>query len=349
MSDFFCGEGKIGSVKTSTVATPAQQCEQFLALAAQAYDELERWYDQHPDATFAEIEAKAREVQQALMGRGLEILIYQRRHTADITPVEQVHAVASPDAAASETTPCRIEPVKEQGNVSPDGVFIRIRGEGWKEVKITAISQVKVSRRQAEQVSARHPAHEPVVKLERHSYQATLGGADDVARQRYVKGLRRGLPDCARVTSVNDGAAWIERITRANFPDAVQIVDWAHAAQRVHRAAERAWPQQADTAKAWAETQLDALWAGGTQAVAEAIRGLPQAEAAELAGYFANNAERMRYAEFRAQGLPIGSGVVESGCKTVIQRRLKGPCRGWGRLGMPRLCSPPCVNCTATG
>jgi hypothetical protein len=36
----------------------------------------------------------------------------------------------------------------------------------------------------------------------------------------------------------------------------------------------------------------------------------------------------MRYAEFRAQGLPIGSGVVESGCKTVIQRRL---CRGWER------------------
>lgn len=265
-----------------------------------------------------------------------------RIHAMRQAEVEQVHAVASPDAAASETTPCRIEPVKEQGNVSTDGVFIRIRGEGWKEVKITAISQVKVSRRRAEQVSARHPAHEPVVKLERHSYQATLGDADDMARQQYVEGLRRGLPDCARVTSVNDGAAWIERITRANFPDAVQIVDWAHAAQHVHHAAERAWPQQADTAKAWAETQRDALWAGGTQAVAEAIRGLPQAEAAELAGYFANNAERMRYAEFRAQGLPIGSGVVESGCKTVIQRRLKGPCRGWERRNATAMLAALC-------
>lgn len=109
--------------------------------------------------------------------------------------------------------------------MSTDGVFIRIRGEGWKEVKIMAISQVKVSRRRAEQVSARHPAHEPVVKLERHSYQATLGDADDMARWQYVEGLRRGLPDCARVTSVNDRAAWIERMTRANFPDAIQIVD----------------------------------------------------------------------------------------------------------------------------
>ncbi|MFN3705952.1 MAG: hypothetical protein ACK4WM_08170, partial [Thermoflexales bacterium] len=39
-------------------------------------------------------------------------------------------AIAPPDAEASETTPCRIEPVKAQGNVSTDGVFIRMRGEG---------------------------------------------------------------------------------------------------------------------------------------------------------------------------------------------------------------------------
>ncbi|MFN3704678.1 MAG: hypothetical protein ACK4WM_01610, partial [Thermoflexales bacterium] len=92
-------------------------------------------------------------------------------------------------------------PVKAQGNVSTDGVFIRMRGEGWKEVQITAISQVRVSRRRAKQVRAPHPAHEP-----------------------YVEGLRRGA-DCARVTSVNDGAAWIERMTRADFPAAIQIVD----------------------------------------------------------------------------------------------------------------------------
>ncbi len=72
-------------MKTSTVTSYAQRREQFLALAAQAYEELETWYDQHPDTTFAEIEAKAREVRQALMGRGLEILINQRPHRADIT------------------------------------------------------------------------------------------------------------------------------------------------------------------------------------------------------------------------------------------------------------------------
>jgi hypothetical protein len=39
--------------------------------------------------------------------------------------------------------------------------------------------------------------------------------------------------------------------------------------------------------------------------------------------YFRRNAKRMRYAEFRSQGLFLGSGVVEAGCKTVIGQRLK--------------------------
>ena len=41
------------------------------------------------------------------------------------------------------------------------------------------------------------------------------------------------------------------------------------------------------------------------------------------AEYFARNADRMRYPEFRADHLFIGSGVIEAGCKTVIGLRLK--------------------------
>ena len=41
------------------------------------------------------------------------------------------------------------------------------------------------------------------------------------------------------------------------------------------------------------------------------------------ANYFEANAMRMRYPEFRRQGLFVGSGVIEAGCKTVIGSRLK--------------------------
>jgi DNA repair exonuclease SbcCD ATPase subunit len=70
-------------MKRSTISR-AQRREAFLALAGQAFDELETWYDAHPEASFAEIEAKAREVRQALMGKGLELLINQRIHAVEL-------------------------------------------------------------------------------------------------------------------------------------------------------------------------------------------------------------------------------------------------------------------------
>lgn len=76
---------------------------------------------------------------------------------------------------------------------------------------------------------------------------------------------------------------------------------------------------------------------GDVEAVLEALErqgGQPwgQAAAAEL-HYFETNRERMRYAQFRAQGYPIGSGTVESACKRVIGARLKQAGMCWSKAG----------------
>lgn len=51
-----------------------------------------------------------------------------------------------------------------------------------------------------------------------------------------------------------------------------------------------------------------------------------------LVGYYRRNEKRMRYAEFRAQGLPIGSGIVESAHKHVLQVRMKQAGQRWSIL-----------------
>ena len=224
-----------------------------------------------------------------------------------------------------------VAPIVDRASVSTDGVMIRIRGEDWKEVKITAFSRVSPSPRPNDQITRQHPAHEPVITLSAHSYQAVLDDADTMLKWQLAEGFGRGIFQCPVVTSPNDGAAWIERITRTNFPHAVQIVDWAHASQHIYAAAKLTWPGQSDTAQAWSHTQLDKLWSGQTQVVAATMSHLASPEAAKSASYFADNLERMRYPDFRAQGRPIGSGTVESAAKTVIQHRLKRPCRGWNR------------------
>ncbi|MBL8950002.1 MAG: hypothetical protein JNK82_04440 [Myxococcaceae bacterium] len=52
----------------------------------------------------------------------------------------------------------------------------------------------------------------------------------------------------------------------------------------------------------------------------------------QLVGYYRTNAKRMRYTEFREQGLPIGSGIVESAHKHVLQSRMKQAGQRWSIL-----------------
>jgi hypothetical protein len=56
----------------------AQREAAFLALATNLYAKLEDWYDQHPAASFGEIEAEARRRRRELMGAGLAVLINGR-------------------------------------------------------------------------------------------------------------------------------------------------------------------------------------------------------------------------------------------------------------------------------
>lgn len=49
--------------------------------------------------------------------------------------------------------------------------------------------------------------------------------------------------------------------------------------------------------------------------------------------YLRERTKHMRYAEFRAQGLPIGSGITEAACKTVFTQRLKLSGMRWTNEG----------------
>ena len=60
------------------------------------------------------------------------------------------------------------------------------------------------------------------------------------------------------------------------------------------------------------------------------------------AGYFERNAERMRYCEFQRQGLFVGSGVIEAGCKTIIGQRLKQSGMFWTVAGANQIMALRC-------
>ena len=233
------------------------------------------------------------------------------------------------------------DPIKGVGNVSSDGTMVLVRDEGWKEVKIAAFSQVELlksgSKKRRGEEGEGERSQEGVVRLSVHSYCAGLWDADTFEGYQYAEGLRRGIDLLERLSSVNDGAVWIERVTRENFPHATQIVDWSHSVQRLWAVGNAVYGEGKMEAAAWVERRKDELWEGK---VGQVIRSLDLLnleqesyadEVRQAVGYFQNNRERMRYDEFRAMGYPIGSGTVESGAKNVIHQRMRRPGRGWKR------------------
>src|SRR5262249_48538854 len=73
---------------------------------------------------------------------------------------------------------------------------------------------------------------------------------------------------------------------------------------------------------------------GNIHAIIEALQGLDQSQDTDevirtTLRYFQTHEARMQYQTFRAAGLPIGSGVVESGVRRIINLRLKGASLFW--------------------
>ena len=231
-----------------------------------------------------------------------------------------------------------VEAINGQANLSTDGAMMLVRNEGWKEVKVVAVSEVQVrpsTARPLAQPSRRDD--DPWVELSRHSYQAGLWDADTMAQYQYAEGLRRRIDVCRKLSSVNDGAIWIKRITATNFSQAEQIVDWRHAADHLWAVANAVCGEHSAQARQWTEEHLDLLWSGQVAAVVTTLDGMDlqrerwPALVREAPDYFRSNQERMRYDVFREQALPIGSGTVENAANTVVHHRLKRPGRGWDR------------------
>jgi hypothetical protein len=221
------------------------------------------------------------------------------------------------------------EPESEMMNVSSDGVTLRIRKEGRKEVKVVTISAGE------QKVDA--TSGDIQVQLTRHSYRAGLWETKTFANHLWAEACRRGVEKAKVVVSVNDGAPWIWAIVLMCFARCVQILDWWHAVQYLWTIAQAHFDQDNAAATQWVEQQKRLLAASQLHLVFANVRRLyphrhPLPDPVRKAiVYLFHQRWRMRYREFRQAGCPIGSGSVESACKVVVQPRMKQAGMQWSR------------------
>ena len=122
----------------------------------------------------------------------------------------------------------------------------------------------------------------------------------------------------------------------------VEIVDFFHAAEHLKAACDAIWNR--DKVKSKAEfVCLRTLLKEHKEGVEKVIRTLKyhasrakknrKIRTIEQLTYFRNNRHRMQYADHLERGLPIGSGVVEAACKTLVTQRMKQSGMAWGHSG----------------
>lgn len=219
--------------------------------------------------------------------------------------------------------------------VAMDGVLVYILGEGWKEAKVGCVftydQQLKRCPQTQEMIEG--------VKASQQSYVAYLGEPEPFAKLLSAEAERRGYDQAGQRVCLGDGAKWIWNLSSLCFPTAQEIVDWYHAVEHVWTAGHLGYGAEAAVRQRWVKRRKDELWLGHVQTVIDEINALAQLTETQApalqteAGYFLTNTRRMQYQEFREEGYPLGSGMVESGCKQLVTVRMKGPGMRWSRSG----------------
>lgn len=167
------------------------------------------------------------------------------------------------------------------------------------------------------------------------SYTGSIEPADEFGRRIYEEAMRRGMSRAKAVCVIGDGAPWIWNIADEHFYGATQIVDLYHAREHYWNVAKACFGRDKAKLHSWAEERRQELDNGRPEDVVDAIRrcsslpGYDKDICEKEAGYFEKNKERMRYADFRARGMFVGSGVLEAGCRTVVAQRLKQSGMHW--------------------
>ncbi|HEY5314222.1 MAG TPA: hypothetical protein VIK18_16940 [Pirellulales bacterium] len=155
-----------------------------------------------------------------------------------------------------------------------------------------------------------------------------------------------GWDEAEQQIARSDGGSGLENFFRKNFPRSECIIDFWRAKEYLVELGQALWPEDEP-----GRQQRVGEWCHRLkhERGLKIIRLLEQLDVATLPAsasaalndclpYFRNHQHRMDYPRYVANGWQIGSGPVESVCKTVVANRLRGSGMRWGEEGSDAIC-----------
>jgi hypothetical protein len=235
------------------------------------------------------------------------------------------------EAAESELTlqqacrPSSEEPARSLV-VAGDGSMLLTREESWKEAKVAVVARGEdiIEEKNRRSVSDAR-------------YVAVLGGKEEFGASLKAALQAERADEVTKVVWLGDGAPENWTMATELCPLAIQVLDIQHAIQNGMECGKVLLGEPNECVPLWERRIRQLLDTPSLDAaIRELVECLPEttseveiAALDRLVGYYRNNEARMRYAYFRELGLPIGSGIVESAHRHVLQVRMKRAGQRW--------------------
>lgn len=162
---------------------------------------------------------------------------------------------------------------------------------------------------------------------------------EEFGQSLYLLACECGYREAGEKVFAADGADWCWGIAERYFADAQGILDWYHASEHVHEASRS---QAADefSRRSWAREALVELKLSGGRGLLKWLeqqlagkRGAKREAIQQLQGYVSVRMRWMDYPSYRLSGYRIGTGMMESTVKQLVEQRLKGSGMRWSEAG----------------
>ena len=169
---------------------------------------------------------------------------------------------------------------------------------------------------------------------------------DDLGRHLHREALEVGWANADQHIAISDGGSGLEQFFKRFFPKAVCILDFYHAKEYLVELGQALYGEDDSARQTWLDNVCHRLKHEGGPIVRRCLEELDLGSAStvlrevhrQAVQYFRNHEHRMDYPTYVRNGWQIGSGPVESACKTVVGNRLKGGGMRWGEDGANAVC-----------
>ena len=227
--------------------------------------------------------------------------------------------------------------------LAADGAMVHLRSdnehgitEGWHESKhIVALSSDDINR-----VPKRNGGER--TKIVKREFLGYIGSADEFEHHMLSLALRHNCYGVSKLVILSDGASWIYKRMKKLFPDAIIILDLYHAKENAGNFSKIVQPDNM-TQQEFADCMCVLIDNGQIDELLKLLEQFKDVKTPDgvvnMYTYVVNYKDFMNYPLYKSMGFYVGSGIIESGNKQVMQNRMKLQGMRWNLDGAQHMLS----------